>query len=236
MQKKEELNIIKPIDNPYSKNTVFGQEYLAILEKVQKIIYYQQKYKIKDGIKGFIFFGEVGTGKTTIAKVLANVLNFTYIFVDGSDIARSLYGESERQIAEIFKKAENYGRVIIIIDDCESVFPTRDWIKGESWHIAQNNVFFHCLDNVDTSKISVILTTNRFELIDKAVKDRLYPIEFPFPTKETLKIIAENKCKQLQMDADQMISQIDKGDFKTIREIEKLITEQYIDTILSKEL
>jgi AAA+ superfamily predicted ATPase len=115
------------------------------------------------------------------------------------------------------------------------VFPTRDWAKAESWHIAQNNVFFHELDNVDTSKTLVILTTNRYDLLDKAVKDRLYSIEFPLPSREALKEIAEYKCAQLKIKPDAVFTEIEKGSFKTVRELETFIMEYYIKEVLRKE-
>ena len=46
------------------------------------------------GIKGFIFYGEPGNGKTLMARVLARELQLSLFFVDGSVIARELYGQA----------------------------------------------------------------------------------------------------------------------------------------------
>jgi SpoVK/Ycf46/Vps4 family AAA+-type ATPase len=229
------FKIIKPQENKVNKRLVRGKEYLDILEKVISIAHHQQLYSVSEGIKGFIFHGDVGIGKTMCAKAVASSLGVPLIFIDGADIARPLYGQSEMQISKVFEEAEKYRYTVILIDDCESVFPTRDWAKAESWHIAQNNVFFHELDNVDASKMLVILTTNRYDLLDKAVKDRLYSIEFPLPSKEALREIAEFKCAQLRMKPDYVLAQIEKGSFKTVRELEKLIMEHYIEEVLRKK-
>lgn len=229
------LQIIKPGDNPVSKRQVKGDEYLAILDRTIKIAYHQQLNAIQQGIKGFIFHGEVGTGKTMCAKVIATEIGSPLIFVDGADIARPLYGQSEMQISKVFEEVKNHRYAVVLIDDCESVFPTRDWMKAESWHIAQNNVFFHELDNTDTSKVLVILTTNRYDLLDKAVKDRLYNIEFPLPSKATLKEIAEFKCAQLRMKPDPVLKEVERGAFKTVRELERSIMEKYIDMVLRRK-
>ena len=220
---EKEYRIYTPAEIPVSEHDVKGNEYKKILEKVARIIYHQKTLGIKEGIKGFIFYGEVGIGKTFIAKAIASKLGSYLIFVDGADIARAYYGQSERQIANLFREAERRPHSIVLIDDCESVFPKRDWIKGQSWHVAQNNVFFHCLDNLDTSRVVVILTTNRYDLIDKAIVDRLYPIKFPLPSKQTLKEIARYKCLKLRLQADDIIKTIEKdpGNFRTIRDIEK---------------
>ncbi len=232
--KEEQFNIIKPEKNPNTQRKLKGKPYQDILEKVRRIALYQKRHAITDGIKGFLFHGDVGIGKTLCAKTVAKDLACPLIFVDGADIARKFYGESESQIAKIFDATNKYGYSIVLIDDAESVFPTRDWQKGEAWHFAQNNVFFHQLDNIDTSKTIVIITTNRFDLIDKAVKDRLYEVEFPMPSKDVLKEISEYKCSQLKMDTDSMNKMIDDKKIKTVRSLEKHITENYIEKILRR--
>ncbi|MFW6173803.1 MAG: AAA family ATPase [Elusimicrobiota bacterium] len=234
---KDNLRILSPSEVNKTKRDVKGEEYLEILKKVEKIVLHQKSFIIEEGIKGFIFYGDVGLGKTMLSKVLAYDLGWRLIFVDGSDIARPEYGESESQISKIFSKAKSNSiqPAVILIDDCESVFPTRDWMKGESWHVAQNNVFFHELDNLDTSKNTVILTTNRYDLVDKAVKDRLQNIEFPKPDKKALKEIAEIKMDKLKMkNGDKVFDEIEKGNFESVRDLEKFITEKYIEEV-SKE-
>ena len=155
-----------------------GEYFLSIFAKVKNVITHQLDNKKLDGIKGFVFYGEAGNGKTLMARVLAKELSLPLFFVDGSVIARELYGQSERQIVKVFALAQKKNS-LILIDDAESVFPDRDWMKGESWHVAQNNILFHQIDNLDTSKTCLIMTTNRYQLLDSALKDRLYPISFP---------------------------------------------------------
>ncbi len=236
MRKEEEFRIYKPADIKITKRDIKGMEYHEILKRVEKIIFHQKDFQIVAGIKGFIFHGDVGLGKTALAKALAHDMGSTLLFVDGSDIARPLYGEAENQISMVFKKAKEFRHAIVLIDDCESVFPSRDWIKGESWHIAQNNVFFHELDNLDTSQTIVILTTNRYDLLDKAVKDRLQGIEFPKPSKEALYEIAEDKLKRLKIESmNGMKEAIEKGVFNSVRSLENYIMERYIDTIIKEK-
>ena len=237
MKREESFRIYTPSKIEVHDWDIKGEEYVEIMKKVEKIVRYQKKYVIKKGIKGFIFYGDVGVGKTTLAKAIANRLSSYLFFVDGKDIARPLYGEAEDQIGAIFGEAIKQGKhTVILIDDCESVFPARDWTKGASWHVAQNNVFFHELDALDTSKITVILTTNRYDLLDKAIKDRLMSIEFPKPSKETLKEIALEKQKELKLeDVAPVMQEIESGKYETIRGLEKRIMELYVEQIAESE-
>ena len=221
--------------DPYAQDediTKFrGEAYREIFYKVRQIIAHQFSKPVRKGIKGFLLWGEVGTGKTAMARALAKDLGYPLVFVDGSDIARWRYGESEQQIVELFRNPAKEKR-IVLIDDAESVFPRRDWVKGESWHIAQNNILFHELDRLDTSCTVVILSTNEMNLMDKALRDRLYEIEFSNPPKETLLEIAKDRCDDLMIPWQEVVNRIKADDkIKTIRDVEKLVLEYYAEGV-----
>lgn len=206
-----------------------GEEYLGIFYKVRRIIQHQFTKQVRKGIRGFLFWGDVGVGKTAMAKALARDLSYPLIFVDGSDIARARYGESEQAITELFKVHDNERR-IVLIDDAESVFPRRDWVKGESWHIAQNNVLFHEIDRLDTSKVVVILTTNEIGLMDRALRDRLFEIRFPHPDKDTLVEVAKDRCEELMIPWQPVVDRIEAHDgLCSMRSVEKLVLEYYAE-------
>ena len=224
---QQEFNWILPQDIVEIIYDCKGEDYLKNFQMIKKIISNQISNNISKGIKGFVLHGLPGTGKTTLAKVISKSLNIPLLFVDGSDIAHHYYGESEQRVKKIFKEAERK-KSIILIDDAESVFPDREWAKGQSWHNSQNNMLLHTLDNLDTSKTIVIMTTNKYNLLDSALKDRLYNVEFKTPEIEVLIEIAEKKCKELNIEDKEIIKEIKLKDFQSIRDIEKLIMERYV--------
>ncbi|MBU4502266.1 MAG: ATP-binding protein [Nanoarchaeota archaeon] len=230
---RKEFFIIKPSENPVDIVQLRGEKFREIYELIRKIVKHQFQKQISNGIRGFLLHGEVGTGKTTMVKALARDISSDLYFVDGADIARGLYGQSEERISDLFNEANKKSKSIILIDDAESVFPTRDWQKGQSWHVAQNNVFFHKLDDVNSAKTIVILTTNRYDLIDKAIKDRLCSLEIPQPDTQTLIDIASSKCFELGMQSDRITKIISQNpkDYTSIRAVEKLVMQEYIKSI-----
>jgi len=234
-EKEQEFVWLNPTDTKENIGRCKGDFFHRTFNKIKKIAGHQFNNKEVKGIKGFILYGDAGTGKTLLAKVLGKDLFVPILFIDGSTIARSLYGQSEEQVVEIFKEATSK-KSIILIDDAESVFPDREWAKGQSWHVAQNNILLHALDNLDTSKTIVIMTTNKYNMLDVALKDRLYPIEFNYLDEKTLLEIAEEKSTDKGIDFEiiknEIISNIDN--YKSVRAIEKLIEEKYIEE-LTKE-
>ena len=226
------LDPVSDID--VSSSDLYGDDYLEIMSKVRKIINHQQNNQIRNGIPGFIFYGPPGTGKTTMVKAIAKDLMTDLFFVDGANVARALYGQSEQAIVNIFREGRKMGRnTIILIDDAESVFPSREWQKGQAWHVAQNNVFFHQIDDMDTSEIGVVLTTNKIDMMDEAVIDRLLDFEFEAMSMDVLVKIAENRSRELQIDSKEIVNKIREraNELESVRDVEKIIWDVYIEQI-----
>ena len=225
------------------KEPTFEDTNSPISEKVALIINHQLTHGIRDSsIKGFLFHGEPGLGKTTIAKKIVKDIGAYLIFVDGATIARHRYGDSEKRIKEIFDKAREFGRCIILFDDVESLFMARtamDLVR--EWHFSQNSVFFHEVDELDTSKVAIILTTNRHNLVDLAIKDRFYNIEFPLPPidalVEIMKRYAENHAlNPMKIESMEKYILNNKNKFISIRDVLRYVEKEYIDSIIfSKE-
>jgi len=233
--KAQKMEPIEPNKIQEDIHRLKGNDIYEIFKFVREIVTHQFRHSLKKGIKGFIFHGTVGTGKTVLAKAIAKDLALKLYFVDGSHVARGIYGESEQQINIIFDEARK-SKALILIDDAESVFPKRDWIKGQSWHIAQNNVFFHKLDEFDPSRGVVILTTNRYDMLDEAIKDRLFSIEFPVPSINVLIEAARERCEELGIKYKDIEEELksNKEKYKSFRDLEKLIIQEYVKQISTR--
>jgi len=161
----------------------------AVLDEQLAIVAHQWGNGIGTGVvRGFLLSGPPGTGKTTLAKRLVTSWGCAFraapagtgwptVLLDGSEIARGKYGESEQRIRDIFQAAvEGFGlpgqRVVLIFDNAESIFMSRGSEQAREWHYSQDNVFFHAVDDLDTSRVTIVLTTNRPDLVDDAIGDR----------------------------------------------------------------
>lgn len=216
---------------------------------------HQWRKGITDGIKGYIFYGEPGTGKTWTAMKIAEVLGLlelyqkgyeTVIFRDCADLASWRYGETEKEIRNVFKRAyediEKISKtrrgvgVLIIFDDAEGLFLTRSYgSKLDTWYIAQLNVFFHEVDAMDTSKLFVILTTNRIDLLDDALKDRFVMVEFPPPSKDVLMKFAEEKLKKFGVDEtviENIKNEVANSEVKTFRDVKRIVLQRYLEWVV----
>ncbi len=121
--------------------------------------------------KGVLLYGPPGTGKTLLAKAIANESEANFITVKGSDILSKWYGESEKHIAEVFKKARQVAPAIIFLDELDALAPVRGSAMGEP-HVTERivNQLLSELDGLEELRgVVVIGATNRPDIIDAAL-------------------------------------------------------------------
>ena len=248
-----------------AERELVGSRYREILRELTAIVHHQWKEHLEHSVlKGFLFHGGVGVGKTAMAKRLTYELCRSFgdngandrradevvmVLVDGGDVARGRYGDTEEQIKEIFKYArdgqsgghhrhddEPKRRTIILFDDVESLFLTRSSAGAKEWHFSQNSIFFHSIDDLDTAHTAVILTTNRIDLVDEAIVDRFLSYEFAAPPASVLEQVArvQSGLQRLQENEIQPILEAihTPGAVKSIREVERMVLRTYIGKLL----
>ncbi len=156
---------------------------------------------------GILLYGPPGTGKTMLAKAIANESDANFITAKGSDLLSKWYGESEKHIAEVFKRARQVAPAIVFLDELDALAPIRGAAAGEP-QVTERivNQLLSELDGLEELRgVVVIGATNRPDIIDPAL---IRPGRFdeliivPVPDKSTRKKIFQVHTMKMALDED----------------------------------
>ena len=158
--------------------------------------------------KGVILYGEPGTGKTLLAKAVANQTSATFLRVTGSELIQKYQGEGPKLVRELFRVAEENAPSIVFIDEIDAVGTKRyDAHSGGEKEIQRTMLeLLNQLDGFDSrGDVKVIVATNRIESLDPALIrpgriDR--KIEFPLPDVKTKRKIFEIHTQKMTLSDD----------------------------------
>ena len=120
--------------------------------------------------KGVLLYGPPGTGKTLLARAVAAESRVHFIHLNGPEIMRKFYGESEAKLREVFEEAARHAPSILFIDEIDAVAPKRAEVTGE----VEKRVVAQLLSLMDgfvaRGQVIVIGATNIPEVLDPALR------------------------------------------------------------------
>ncbi|GEJ45803.1 ATP-binding protein [Chryseobacterium sp. ON_d1] len=189
--------------------------------------------KLKPGFR-VLFYGEPGTGKTLAASLLGKYTKRPVFRVDVSMLVSKYIGETEKQLAKLFDKAENKNW-ILFFDEADAIFGKRTSVKDAHDKYANQEVSY-LLQRIETFSGLIILASNFKNNMDKAFTRRFHScIPFNNPKyEERLRIWQQNLPEQLQLE-DIDLEQIARRYELTGSNIMNIIQDISLKIIASKE-
>lgn len=153
-------------------------------------------------VKGVLFTGAPGTGKTHLARIIADVSGAVFYQVSGPSIVSKWVGYSEETLRRLFEDAAKRECAIIFFDEIDSIAARRSSdSNGESKRVVAQ--LLTLLDGFKPdSNVIVIAATNRVEDIDEALlrPGRFdWEIAFDLPTERDRLEILKMKAGELQV-------------------------------------
>jgi len=189
--------------------------------------------------RNILFHGPAGTGKTMMAKALANATNIPFLPVRATKLIGEFVGDGARQIHQLYEKAQEMSPCIIFIDEFDAIALNRSYqeIRGDVAEIV--NALLTELDGIDEHDgICTIAATNMLHTLDTAVRSRFEEeIEFTLPTTreryEILRLYTSNFPKKFAKDVNfEAIAKQTQG-FSGRDLVEKLLKNALHKAILS---
>jgi transitional endoplasmic reticulum ATPase len=162
----------KVVDVTYEDLGGLNEEIKKVREMIEIPLRYPEIFT-KLGIEppaGVLLHGPPGSGKTLLAKAVANESDANFILINGPEIMNKYYGESEKRVRSVFEEAEKNAPSIIFIDEIDAIAPKREEVHGE----VERRVVSQLLTKMDglksRGKVVIIGATNRPNAIDPALR------------------------------------------------------------------
>ncbi len=175
--KKEEMDsddrVIKPGGNNPQKTSVKfsdirgNKENVKLLQDIVALLKNINKSEVKIP-RGILLYGGPGTGKTIMAKAVANEAGMNFIAISGSDFIEIFAGQGARKVREVFATARKHKPCIIFIDEIDGIGKNRNGAHDERLQTV-NQILAEMDGFKSGSGVMVMAATNDPESLDPAL-------------------------------------------------------------------
>lgn len=164
--------------------------------------------------KAVLYEGPPGCGKTLSARILAATIGVPFVHVRVETILSKFYGETTRKLSEILEAADELGRCIVFLDECDGVGMRRSGTT-EVHEVTRRtlSVLLRFIDGMDGARQAIVLAaTNHKEDLDAALLSRFdVVVSFPLPDIETRVAMLRLYAKQLSEEEVRRVAKLTWG-------------------------
>ena len=169
--KKDKEKSERPKRTSITFEDVVGME--EVKDKLQDVIrQFKQAEKYKawniKPIRGILFYGPSGTGKSYIAEAFANEIDAVFYPLSTADIMSKYLGESGKAIRAKFEEARRHDLSIIYIDEVDAIAAKRDGSENSKERNATLNELLVQMASPENDNIIMVFATNMLDLLDPA--------------------------------------------------------------------
>lgn len=191
---------------------------LDVKEEILRRLIYPIKFRTlseKYGVNpsgGVLLFGPPGTGKTFLARAIANEAGATFININPSVLYNQWFGEFEKNISRVFKAARLLSPSVIFFDEIETIASSRGDPKEDAVSrrgVSQLLIEMEGIDKSERESIFILAATNRpWDLDDAILRPGRFDIQIytPLPDskarKKMFKLYLDNLKFQDGVDMD----------------------------------
>src|SRR5205823_3158258 len=149
-----------------------GEQIRGIREFVELPLIFPQLYR-QLGIappRGVVFYGAPGTGKTLLARSVANEINARFFYINGPEVVGTFSGQTEENLRKVIGDAAINPPSIIFVDELDAIAP----VRGTTSTLSDTRAVTQLLSLMDglqrAEGVMVIGTTNRIDAVDRALR------------------------------------------------------------------